>query len=321
MERKIIAIDCGKMNMKAKCGDVEFIYRNRYNRGSSDLQGANTWNVIYKSEPFVVGDNGTQSDTREGKASEEHIMCALTAMTHFLEPEKVENVVLIYGESITKYLDSKNRQAIVDRFVGLHEIVVDGKKFKINIEIVHVLPEGIGHIIQDLPNYMGTQYVIDIGGKTINFLSLENGRLIEDESFSEGKGILNIENKVAKEIKRRFTELPDRVISQYIKEGAPVQEYNQIISDAIYEQFEKFDNVLNRENIYIHELCESHGVSFVGGGSELFRPEIESYYKRARIIDEAVMSNVRGFYTYGVARYGQSVEAPATTRRRATTRG
>ena len=86
-------------------------------------------------EAYIVGDNGTDSDTKEGKASEGHIVCALTAITRFLEPNKKENVILMYGESITKYFDSKNKQSIIDKFSGEHEIIVDNAVYNINVEI------------------------------------------------------------------------------------------------------------------------------------------------------------------------------------------
>lgn len=309
LTRKIIAIDCGKMNIKGRCGDNEIIYRNKYSKKHSDpeMKGDKTWNVIYKDQFYTVGDTGIKSDKSAGKSSEIHIMSALTCITRFLDvKEENDDLVIIYGESVTPYFDTKNKQAIITALEGKHQIVVDDVEYKFNISKVHVLPEGSGHILSDLPNYLGSQYVIDIGGKTINFLSLENGRPIEEDSFCEGMGILNIASKVQTELRKTSVgELPSRVIMEYIQNSAPTPDIQKVITECIFEQFEEFEDKLEERNIYIHNIIQKHGVSFTGGGAELFAQEIKQLYgNKVKIVEDSVKANVRGFYTYGVSKFG-----------------
>ena len=100
-KKKIIAIDNGKMNLKAKQGELELCYLNKYSKKLTDdenLLGKDTYNVTYKGNNFTIGANGKSSDRNEGKASDVHIVQALTAITRFIEPDCKEDIYLMYGE-------------------------------------------------------------------------------------------------------------------------------------------------------------------------------------------------------------------------------
>ena len=74
--KRVLAIDNGKMNMKGKSEEKEIYYLNKYSEGHTDLRGENTYNVTYDEKNYTVGNNAKNSDKLEGKASEGHILCA-----------------------------------------------------------------------------------------------------------------------------------------------------------------------------------------------------------------------------------------------------
>lgn len=319
MERKIIAIDCGKMNLKAKCGEQEIIYKNNYSLKHTDdaLLGTNTFNVTYDNEDYTIGNNGSKALNGEGKESLIHIISALTAVTHFLDPEDDnDEIYLMYGESVDRYYNQEHKNFIKKNLEGSHEIMVGDKMFNFRIKHVHILPEGIGHILENLSKYTGMQYVVDIGGSTINFLSVMNGRPIEEESRSYPMGLHFIKAKVGKAINTAgLGRFKDTLIDEFMNNGCSNSKIQAIINNTIEDHFDEFDNELINLGVEIHKLLNAHSVVFIGGGSELFRNQIEMYYENATVIDEPLLANVRGFYTYGIAKFG-NVSATTTKKRK-----
>lgn len=311
-KKKIIAIDNGKMNLKAKQGKNELCYLNKYSKKLTDdenLLGKNTYNVTYKGSNYTIGANGKASDRNEGKASEFHIVQALTAITRFIEPECKEDIYLMYGESVDMYFNNKHKIEIKSKLEGKHTIYVNGVAYNFNIEYVQVLPEGIGHILQDLESYAGIQYVVDIGGGTINFLKVVNGRPEPDSCRSFLLGVNNIISEVQTELKRAgFGTYDDDLIRQYLTtRQCPNVAVLRKMDELVMEQLEKLDDTLAVRDINIHNLLKVHPVSFIGGGSELFKEHINKYYKSEivdnLVVENALMANARGFYEYGIAKF------------------
>lgn len=124
---KVIAIDCGKNNMKAMYKNDVFIYSNKIDFKYGDTLNNLTWNVEYKGEQYFVGDGATDSDLAEGKSSTIHKVQALTAIANFLDPnEKNDDIVVVYGESVDFYFQKENKDSIVKNLEGKHSMIVNG---------------------------------------------------------------------------------------------------------------------------------------------------------------------------------------------------
>ena len=148
--KKLIAIDCGKMYMKARCNDKVVIYENRYSEKHYIDNKKTNWNVVYENNNYFIGEHAEDGDWREGKASEFHIVSALTCITRFLNSEEInDDIVIIYGDSVDLFFDIKNKQDIINAFEGKHKINISGEEFIFTITKVHVLPEGYGCIFSN----------------------------------------------------------------------------------------------------------------------------------------------------------------------------
>lgn len=308
----IIAIDNGKSNMKALCGNKELIYANKYSLGHTDEQinGENTFNVTYDGKEYTIGDKANHSDKLEGKASLPHVISCLTAITRFIKANEKENIIIVYGESVDMYYNKNQKEKIKEELEGKHKISVDGIEYSFMIETVHILPEGIGHILQDLENNSGIQYVVDLGGTTMNFLSVIDGRPDEEKSFSEGLGKHNIVAKLKKALKKTpIGNIPNDLVEQYLEKGSSSEEIEKIRKEVIIEHFKIMDERLAEYEMDLHTLLEHYPVTFIGGTSKLLEKEIKIYYKaengrKATIYDSPLMANARGFHAYGIAKYG-----------------
>lgn len=316
VKRKMIAIDNGKKNLKAKCGDKEIIYANNYSIGHTpNLLGKNTYNITYKNKEYTIGENTNKSDKNIGKGSEIQIIQALTAITRFLDHNINERVCVVYGESVDKYFDNENKKNIKSLLEGRHIVIVEENDevvtYTFTIEQVHILPEGTGELLSDFINKKnGTHYVVDIGGGTINFLTTDGCKPECDQSTSLPLGINNVIFKIIQNAKRKSidgVEGQEKLIHEYLenREKCGSTKLDKIIEETIIEQFKEFDNKLAGYGINLHKLLEVQPVTFVGGGSQLFKKQIDKLYKcevmtTSVVVENPVMSNVRGFYNYGL---------------------
>lgn len=315
-KRKIVAIDNGKMNVKAKAEDIELHYLNRYSLGhveDESLLGEDTFNVVYKNKRYVVGARASSSDKNEGKASEAHIVQALVAISRLVNPENRDKLVVIYGESVDMYFDEEHKKNIRIALEGKHSITVGGVEYVLDIDHVQILPEGIGEILNDFENKQGIQYIVDIGGGTINFLTTLDGAPLNELSGSFLLGVNNVVANAKRELKRAgFGTCDHARVLQYLNDRATSKskKLNDILDETVENQFLKLDDELAGLDINIHNILKSQEVIFVGGGSELFSSQIEKFYKcevssEKLVVEDALMANVRGFYEYGVQMFGE----------------
>ena len=324
----IIAMDNGFANMKIKGADKEIIYSNNYQRGQVDPSFLNefTHNVYHNDVEFVIGDKARNAGGLEGKASETSVLCALVGLTHFCQPsttEKVENrIFLMYGESVDKYFNISQRKKITEALQKKHEIVVDSLTYILDIELVHILPEGVGYIFSNMEERGGTQHIVDMGGTTINFLTVNDGIVDEEKSRSFTLGKHNLVEKLTRNLKRN-TEIGDidnKMASNYLEKGHSDKYISQEIEKTIFEQFDELDSNLSPIGIGINNLLNHKDVIFLGGTSTLLADYIRKFYKAeiggrvATVLgnksdQEALFATVRGFYQLGVALHSDKLNA------------
>lgn len=305
---KVFAIDCGKNNMKIIHNNKAYIYSNKIDTKFGDSLNDLTWNVEYKGEQYYVGDGATGSDLDEGKASLLHRVQALTAIAHYLNPEeKNDDIVLVYGESITFYFNEENKKDIVKGLEGKHSMIIDDVEYNFEIKKVHILPEGYGYIINNLEECLRNKYyIIDFGGRTINFLTVNNGSPVEKSSYSSEMGMYDLVAKCVTSIKQAgLGEKEDNNVECYIKYGTS-QEIQDVIDATLLEHLDDFDKYMRKRKIDIHNLVKSDKVVWIGGGAQKFRNLIMKHYNDRVIVPEkALLSNVQGFYVYGLTKFGR----------------
>ena len=305
----VIAIDSGKMNMKARCGDKELIYRNHITIGkhSDAMQKGNlTWNVTWNGCDYTVGDTADKYDIQEGKATSEHILNSLTAITRFLEPNtKYHNIVVIYGESVDMYFNEEHKAEIVKALTGYHTLTVDNKMYTFDIAYTHVLPEAIGNVLLNPANYKGKRHLIDIGGKTINFLTVNNGRPVEDESISCGLGMRMIARRLMIDTKKdkKCPNMDASRALEILENGSQDINVARHREEAIKFVLSEFETSVGAYDIDLKSLIQDGLVTFVGGGATALKGNILAVYPQAQFIQDSILANVRGFYLYGTKKF------------------
>lgn len=308
--KKIVAVDSGKYNMKLRSGDEVIIYENNFNEGTKETYGntlKHTWNVEYNSKFYTIGASAEEKDPMEGKSSFPHFLGTLTGITNFLDPKKKDQLVtIIYGESMNFYKNPVHMSELKEQFNGRHKIKVNDKVYEFEVDTIHVLPEGIGHIICDEKSSKGVQYIVDIGGKTINFLKVRNSSIVMEESFSAPLGMNYLINLIIDIASNDGYELDPDLTAEYLEDGAPNTKVQKYIDTGISKQFGKLEKLLHVKSINLKHLTENHGVWFMGGGTLILRDKIVNRYgQKTQIPENPLTANVDGFYKFGVMVYGK----------------
>ena len=317
----MMVIDNGKMNLKAICEDEELIYRNNIIKGVSQvgLLSENTHNVTFEMIDYTVGNSAYEKEMEEGKGSDEDMVTCFTAITKLLEKKELaeENVdiVLIYGESMNKYLNVGYKNFLTEKFLGEKKITRDGVEYKFNITECHILPEGIGILFEELleeEEIKELYYITDIGGSTINYLTVSEFLPVEKECFSEEKGVHFLARRLTNFIRQRGEIINEDVIKKNLVAERSLG--NEVL-DELKKEFglkyvaETIEKSWKSIGVNIKEMISYQPFYITGGGAGLFKEELEEYFKvgnkTVTIKPQSVWSNCRGFRNYGKYKLGK----------------
>lgn len=307
LKRKVVAIDSGAYNTKGKSSVGNIMFRTRFSLNHIDLgmcSNNNTYNVTINGKEYTIGDSADYEDISEGKDSEVHILTTLTSVA--LLRGDAKNIILMYGESYNMYSNPEQKRKIKNLLEGDHIVTVESKNgiietHEFTIELVHILPEGVGHILQDLRNNLDIKYVWDWGGSTVNFLEVING-VPSKKSRSFELGMHNLTGSVESAIsKAGHGRRPEDLVKQWIENGCPDRDIQKIIDKELYDQLYKIDHELKKNSINLQKF---HEVTFIGGTSQLFSKQIRERYSCAIVYPKCLTANVDGFYEYGRLKYG-----------------
>lgn len=316
----ICAMDNGKNDCKFKFGESKAYERKRGNkflRGLTRvLKGKDTFNVEYEGIQYTIGSNATKFDWEEGKASDFHIMSTLCEIARVLPPSSegiVHKIKMVYSESCGVFFDKNtdNVATIIEKLKKQHTVIVDGITYTFIIEDIEVLPEGLGHIYLDLDKYAGEQYVIDIGGATINFLRVVDGMPDPDMCTSFMLGLNNVLNQAIPLLKGADKGiLTTEGVKEILTGKNTDQESFDIVQQCIKDQLMELDDALMPLNIDIKKLIKTQKFTFTGGCAEPFKEQILNHYStpipaEELIVAEGDMTNVRGSYEYAMMLWGE----------------
>lgn len=304
--RKIVAVDSGAYNTKGKSSVGSVMFRTKYTKKHTDLGMAdeNTYNVTINGKEVTIGNSAEREDVSEGKDSELHIWSTLTAVA--LLRGDAKEIILMYGESFNMYRNDEQKARIKSLLEGKHVVTVESKNggtetHEFEITLVHILPEGVGHILQDLRSYQGVQYVFDWGGSTVNFLEVING-IPSANSRSFELGMHNLSGAVESAIsKEGHGRQPEQQVKYWIEHGCPNKDIQFVIDDVLDDQMYKIDHELRKNSVNLKRFQD---VTFIGGTTQLFSKQIKMRYACANVYPKCITANVDGFYEYGRLKYG-----------------
>ncbi|MFD1675589.1 ParM/StbA family protein [Alicyclobacillus fodiniaquatilis] len=187
----IISVDCGRSGVKGVSEHERLYFRaalgaHRELRNGREL-GIDEFDVLYKAERYFIGriaaeesEDGTQMMTAY-KAHTDTKILTLTAIHRLTHPDA--RVTLITGLPLKYHIES-DKQRMRELLTGEHELTVNGVKKRFTIERVEVAAEGAAAAWHIGRTRRDRFHVVDIGSRTVNYVTMLNGRWIDKDSDS-----------------------------------------------------------------------------------------------------------------------------------------
>lgn len=268
------------------------------------------------NEQWLVGEAAViQSrfiQRREDRAwinSSEYHRLFLAALTE-LSPANWVDMVIVTGLPIAYFDD---RQALAARLKGEHRVQREGRKSQVfRVTDVRVIPQPFGALLSEALDNQGRPVdqtlaggrvaVIDIGGKTTNFLSVDRLADVSKETASVNIGAWDVVRAV-----RDYLTLPnhcpdldlrDHALVEVIKAGK-VRYYGELIElgeviEAALEPMAR--QIISQAGQLWNSGANLDAILVTGGGANLLGERIMAHYRHARIVKEPVYANAVGYW-------------------------
>lgn len=301
----------------------------------------NSLAINYDDQTYYVGRNAIVNTRngrltlRQGKAEHDHnkvkFLTSLALYTDMYQEDAEFDIVT--GLPV---LEFKNESAALEAMM-----TNNGKPFefemqygnvtvpkRITIGTVKIVSQGegafydfvldeTGSIIPERAAIVGgTVMVVDIGYRTTDIVTMENGRYIEPLSDQFNKGVNTIHQEILRLIMEEFgikKELRD--MDQIVRErsfmhNTKIYNVDHIITKAAIPFAE--DIIENLHTISNDQLGAVNHIIFTGGGAEIIYPFAERLTKgvvESSLMENAEFCNANGYHKYGLLLQKAQLEA------------
>ena len=250
---------------------------------------------------------------REDRAwveSEEWYLLALAALSGLTKATKARFTV-VTGLPVAFY--ARDKSLVRARLLGEHKVQHEGRSMQsLHVTTLKVIPQPFGALLASVMDDRGrivdeelagsSVGVIDVGGKTTNFLSAENLTELRKETASINVGIWDTVRAIrgwladnCPDLDLRDHEIVDaltaREVSYY---GEPVDLSR--VADGVLASLA--DQVLAEASKLWDGGAGLSAVLLTGGGALLLSPFIRAHFRHAYTVDDPVFANTRGFYRF-----------------------
>lgn len=262
----------------------------------------------FEDKYYVIGE-GHKSFLADKIADDDYYILTLVAIAkelalRELKEAKIHLAVGLPLKWVKAQRDSFKAYLLRNRYVNFE---YREKEYLVEIAGCTVMPQCYSAVAENLKDFKGLNMLVDIGNGTMNIMYLNDGRAMENKSWTEKFGVnqcsIRIRNAVLNET---GTHLMDDVIENFLRTGkADVEEpYASLIRNATAEYVsEIFDKLKDYE--YNDKLMKLH---FMGGGCKLVETVGQYNVDRTFFIKD-ICATAKGYEYYcymGLRRQNQN---------------
>lgn len=282
---KLVTVDLGNFNIKISNGKENLIFENRFiEDNNGELFG--TEYISFDGNTYVFNRGSFNKELCKTKKNfKVPLLYALS------KAEVTGDINLILHLPSSAILGQK--EILVDSLQGKEfEYICNGKQNNIRVKKLGVLKEGFSSFYA-LPKRKGLISIIDIGGRSTEIFTFNNG-ILETES-SIATGTMDLFNLIVDKLTNQGQNRKLEDIKKLLD--------NDIISIGNYEEEIKTITkvLINDIKIYIPNLSD-YRILVTGGGAEYFLEAIKEHYKNTDIMQDNLFTNVIGAFQIGKAK-------------------
>ena len=263
----------------------------------------------------VIGDSAitfsdlvTRREDRNWIASEDYYLLFLAALSELEDNSGTARVVT--GLPLSYFED---RETLRERLQKVHTFQREGRSLQvINVEKVTVLPQPFGTLLDYCLDAQGKIIqsgtarshigVIDVGGKTTNFLHAYKLTEIPSETRSISVGGWKAIKLLRRAVEHEYRdlvlhdhELIEAMISKNLRYQGKTIDITPLI-ETISEQLAR--KIIGEASQLWESLGKFSLILLTGGGSLLLGEALTAYFPQAIRVEHPVFANCRGFWKY-----------------------
>ncbi len=301
------------------CGNVERARFSLNGRDAGvmvlDIPGDGKW--VVGEGAMRVSRFRPRHEDRNWIDSEAYLRYYLAALTELTTGTYAE-VQVVTGLPVTYYED---RDKLVERLIGDFRVQREGRNWqKFRVHQVAVIPQPFGTLLREVlddrgrivNNELATGHigVIDIGGKTTGYLSVDNLAEVPPETGSIDVGCWEALTLIRDTLNAKYPglELEDYEVSSIVSNGATVRYYgethdvSEVVADALSPLAER---ILAQATTLWNSGARFDAILVTGGGAALVGAAICERFPHARIVKDSAFANAQGYYRFAQRTYAQ----------------
>ena len=265
----VCSINLGYANTKVIYGNRPMIFESRISN-YCDEELKNTICVDGNRYAVGVGTNDLEMDKTVSKHHRVIMQYALSKIQY----DKVNTVAALPCDV---YLNKRAREDYCNFVKGFNKV-----------KDCLVYMEGFASVFADLDYYMNNlRIIMDIGGKTINLLLIDNGKLVKGSAFSMNLGSIILSNRIKKALEQdRLCVIHENQIKYMIKDN--------IAKTVLNDYSEEIKNELRK-----HDYPTGVQIRCTGGGAVTYKDLFKEKFN-ADIGENAIFENALGMYAVGL---------------------
>lgn len=313
-----IGIDIGYYATKAVVNDRQVVFPSfaaPFTASRVSLNHRDAIAIESESGHFLVGDQalrlgqGARQESAQWLGSPEWLSLFYASLSELTTATNFAARVVI-GLPLADY--DRDKRAIAEIVRGRHSFKRNGRRAQsFDVSDLRCIPQAWGAVLDELLSENGKVRneaiadqrvaVLDIGGHTVNYLAVDGLADIPAESRGTNRGTWSVVRAVRDFLDREHPDLSRHndhtlmraAVDRRIFDGqdkidlAPV--VNPIINDI-------GDEIVRTARQYWGQGAGTYRqVLVIGGGAHLWSDHIHQAFTHARVLDEPVMANARGF--------------------------
>ena len=192
-------------------------------------------------------------------------------------------------------LHKKFREYFMGR--GMQEFIYNGRQYEVEIEDAAVFPQDYAAAMTIYPQIVGYGKVttVDIGGFTLDYLLLRNGKPDLSVCDSLEKGVITLYNKIISRVNSEYDILLEEVDIDGIIKGEQT-DYEAVVVRMVRGMTQMYIDdllgTLRERGLDLKTAC----VVFIGGGALLLREYLENSDKVGKsVFIEDICANAKGY--------------------------
>lgn len=231
------------------------------------------------------------------------------------------DVVVVTGVPSNDY-NEENIKDIMKAFKRDHTVQIDGQRYVVRCDEVHVMEQLIGTVYNEMLNDSGeiinesffddTVTVVDIGGGTVLVDTLRGLKIQPERSAQRDRGAYFLYDKILtkvyeKNIKGLTQPELELILRNPSKDGdylfKPNKNESVNITDIVNTQVKRYTrDIKSFVKTTVKRTNDIDTFIFTGGGSNLInKKEIQNTFEYVTFAQDSEYANVNGYYKYGIA--------------------